>query len=181
VELIKSESKDIVNEDDDRFYYDEEGNVKVDEFKRPIYRHYIQMRVTQSELRFIWKTMTMVLNLNMVPVEEIDPSIRLLEMLAEQERHTRKYYYIKLAVNYFTGAWHICNTARKFHLYSKNKKNDSRLDNITLKMARLLDEYHKILKNEHIAAKVSPTKIGQVGMYSETDTKQLLKQVEHKK
>jgi hypothetical protein len=92
-----------------------------------------------------------------VPPHEINKAFELMKLLAEQDKDTRKEFKIKLPINYMMGLWHCLNSARKFWIYKEDADKDRYLTDVTLKVATILDIYHKRKENEGFMSSVRPS------------------------
>lgn len=141
------------------------NQVETDQHGLKIHEDMINFKCNQGDLKFIHKTICMVLERGLVPEPEIPPVFTLLEMLGEREEKVFETGHLFLPVNYFVGMWHALNTARKFGLYAivktkgKSKAKIARrnvessyncryLDKITMKVAESIDKYHKVKQHE---------------------------------
>ena len=121
---------------------DKKGNVVLDDNGRMKFKDVIRWSVTHAELMFLWTNCKMILEEGLVPPDDREMVFDLMMKLAEQEKVTTRPYDIELPINFFTGLWHVNNSCRKFDLYYKEKDTSKRLDEVTMKLAKLLDSYH---------------------------------------
>lgn len=144
---------------------EEEGEEHLDQHGRIIHNDTVVFSTDWGELVFIHKTIRELLteNLNnknkLLPVDEVDPIITLMEMLADQEKRVKEKKILILPVNYFLGLWHTLRFCKSIGLYSA-KKYRTRLDRVAMKVAEYLDNYHAVKSHEENREKmdVSPEK-----------------------
>jgi hypothetical protein len=121
----------------------------LDQHGRPIWEDKIVFKLQHKDLIFMHQTIRLVMEKGLVPPEEVGPCMTLLEELAVQESEVHKKSGLILPINYFVGMWHALNTARMFSLYSQQfKKKDKHLENIVMRIAKRLDEYHTVKSHE---------------------------------
>lgn len=138
------DSKDLINNIEAKEI--QIGEPKVDETGRMVFEDGIDYRISHADLMFIWNTIKDLLDANLIPPMESEPTIKLMGMIAERESEVYRNGFMFLPINYFVGMWHALNTGRKFDIYSKALKKANKLDQITMKVAEKIDEYHRILK-----------------------------------
>lgn len=117
------------------------------------------METNTAEHRALWNCIKFALESGVVPPNEIDGAIELMEMVASQERDSRKPYNLDLAINYFNGLWHCVNTCRKFDLFADDEAMSNAVDGLALKLASYLDKYHSVKVAEDITENASPKDI----------------------
>lgn len=142
--------------DEDKTEYSEDG------FK--IFKDTVEIPVMRAELLFIWQVCADLLegaaNLHgksPVPPHEAEKMFELMEMLSNQDKDTRKEFKLKLPINYCVGLWHGVNSARKFHIYKEDTDKDRYLTDVTLKVATIIDHFHKRKDNQGFAEHVRPS------------------------
>lgn len=153
--------KEVVNYDSDI----QVGEKEVDEHGRMIYTDTVIIPMNMRQLHLAWGTIKEVLELGVVPPDELGPVMELLERIAAMEKDVWEKKAISLPINYCVGFWHCLNTGRKFHIYKKEKAKDKQLDKLTMEVAKVIDNYHKVMKHEQkktmqeIAMETSPKKL----------------------
>ena len=146
------------NEMDPRYLHDTDGEMVLDETGNPIFKDSVQMGVKRNQLLFIYNAIKDLLDANLkangmlIPPPEIDRVMKLMDLIASQDKDTTKEIKLTLPINYMVGLWHSLQSGRRFGIYMKDadKMKDTYLDDMTMKVAETIDTYHKLKNKETI-------------------------------
>ena len=164
VKIFKQDNKleELANlaSNPEKFELTEKGEVKVEKTTgTPIFADEILMETDLGEMAGMIEVIQQILLQNLVPMNEVQNAMQLMDMLAEQQNLTDPKFHIKLRVNYAVGLWHCLNTSRKFHIFKKDKAMDKRVDELTNKVATFLDMYRakkKEVEGDNYKEEITP-------------------------
>lgn len=136
---------------------DNDGNIELDEARKPIFDAGIEWYTNNSQLILIWTCAIECLNERLVPFDDIGAVMELIEKIAHfQQPNNSKPYRVKLPINYFVGTWHVLNTSIKTGIMRGEKKTEQLLEETTMFFAKQIDMFQSIKKQEMMSDQKHP-------------------------
>ena len=150
---------DLIAFDKKDFEITKQGEIKLDEAGKPIFKERIEWFTDGPQIMALWTACKTALEGSIVFHDDLDATFKIMETLAKKHKDTNKKYRMSLPINYFVGLRHILNQCRAASLFDSDKKLENAMYELELWFSERIDAYHGIKEREAVEENLSPNDI----------------------